>query len=129
VTLLTNPVTLWQSLSPADQQRLGALAIATELAIQAVVSDQPPRSYREQHAYEITGDQAGVEFTALVREKLPSAYICDAPMRPDLNALGIRQCTQCGCTEQRGCLLGCSWVAPQLCSACISPRPETSKAA
>lgn len=30
-------------------------------------------------------------------------------------------CRQCGCTDDRACPGGCSWVAPDLCSAC---KPE-----
>jgi hypothetical protein len=29
-----------------------------------------------------------------------------------------QRCGVCGCTEQRACPGGCSWVAPALCSAC-----------
>lgn len=29
-----------------------------------------------------------------------------------------RACTTCGCTDERACLGGCSWVAPGLCSRC-----------
>jgi hypothetical protein len=29
-----------------------------------------------------------------------------------------RHCAICGCTDDDGCLSGCVWVAPNLCSAC-----------
>jgi hypothetical protein len=36
-----------------------------------------------------------------------------------LRALGREpQCRKCGCTEDRACPGGCSWVAPNLCSKC-----------
>lgn len=28
-------------------------------------------------------------------------------------------CRVCGCTEEKACEDGCSWVAPGLCSACV----------
>ena len=40
---------------------------------------------------------------------------------PDLAALGIRQCTGCGCTDAVGCSEGCCWVGPLLCSSCGEP--------
>jgi hypothetical protein len=37
---------------------------------------------------------------------------------PSLAALGIRQCTRCGCTEEYACEGGCHWIGPLLCSSC-----------
>jgi hypothetical protein len=28
-------------------------------------------------------------------------------------------CRECGCTDERACPGGCSWVEPDLCSACV----------
>lgn len=28
------------------------------------------------------------------------------------------RCKLCGCTEDRGCDVGCAWVAPDLCTTC-----------
>jgi hypothetical protein len=30
------------------------------------------------------------------------------------------KCIECGCTENRACAGGCSWVAPNYCSACTT---------
>lgn len=30
----------------------------------------------------------------------------------------ILGCRECGCTDARGCLEGCWWVEPDLCSSC-----------
>ncbi len=30
----------------------------------------------------------------------------------------VRRCRECGCTDKFACEGGCSWVAPDLCSAC-----------
>lgn len=32
---------------------------------------------------------------------------------------GLPQCRECGCTENSSCGDGCSWVEPDLCSACV----------
>ena len=29
-------------------------------------------------------------------------------------------CRRCGCTDDRACPGGCAWVAPNLCSRCLS---------
>ena len=36
------------------------------------------------------------------------------------NQVRIRECKLCGCTDDRGCPEGCSWVAPDVdvCSSC-----------
>lgn len=34
------------------------------------------------------------------------------------------RCRVCGCTENRACFPPCSWVEPDLCSACASPAGE-----
>jgi hypothetical protein len=35
-----------------------------------------------------------------------------------------QKCRVCGCTEDRACPGGCSWVAVDLCSACAEKGPE-----
>jgi hypothetical protein len=30
----------------------------------------------------------------------------------------VQRCRVCGCTEERACPGGCTWVRPDLCSAC-----------
>lgn len=37
----------------------------------------------------------------------------------DLGQIGVRACHGCGCTDSCACPGGCSWVAPNLCSACV----------
>lgn len=39
----------------------------------------------------------------------------------------VRACRVCGCTDDRACPGGCSWVAADLCSRCeTSPAPEAA---
>ena len=36
-----------------------------------------------------------------------------------------KACLRCGCTEDRACVDGCSWVAETLiCSACLTPLEQ-----
>lgn len=39
-------------------------------------------------------------------------------------APSVAICRSCGCTDEAGCPEGCSWVEPDLCSAC-APAPAT----
>lgn len=38
-------------------------------------------------------------------------------------------CRFCGCTDLQACPGGCSWIAPEVCSACADKRPPLTKAA
>jgi hypothetical protein len=42
--------------------------------------------------------------------------------RPDLAALGIRSCRECGCTDDHACEGGCAWLEDDLCSQCAPQR-------
>jgi hypothetical protein len=127
-TPLCNPVTLWQSLSPVQQERLGILAITVELSIQIATSDAVATDYARANAAETTKDEAEGELTDFITAHFPQAYDeAGEPLRPDLNAIGIRQCTTCGCTENYACKTPsgpCSWAAPTLCTACLPPAKE-----
>lgn len=35
-------------------------------------------------------------------------------------------CRECGCTDERACPGGCSWVEPDLCSQCAEEIEEDS---
>lgn len=45
------------------------------------------------------------------------------PPRPDcLSGWDVPRCRRCGCTQGRACPAGCSWIEPNLCSACVGPK-------
>lgn len=41
-----------------------------------------------------------------------------------VQAFDARVCRVCGCNDGRACAGGCTWVEPDLCSACVDPRPR-----
>jgi hypothetical protein len=43
------------------------------------------------------------------------------------NELELQRCRKCGCTQLEACPEGCSWVAEDLCSACV-PAPKVRAA-
>lgn len=103
----------WGDLSAEQQQRIGEAALLLHVSQEAqdIWIDGGPTSglRRWEHA----------EQTAcrLLHEWVP----CDAdlyPDGPDLAALGIRACRECGCTDEDACPGGCAWIEPDLCSQC-----------
>jgi hypothetical protein len=98
----------WDGLSAEDQRQFGALAMLFLVAGDAV------HGSRWDHAFE--------EAEKRIAELVPKA--AHYPGGPDLAALGIRACRQCGCTDESACEDGCHWVGPDLCSRCA---PEAAK--
>lgn len=57
------------------------------------------------------------ELARAVEEELSRAVFA----RPSASQFGASdgwRCKECGCTNDRACPGGCSWVEPNLCSAC-----------
>ncbi len=49
----------------------------------------------------------------------------NSTQRPKARKGAERACLRCGCTEQRACSGGCSWVNhSDVCDACLSPAEE-----
>lgn len=47
--------------------------------------------------------------------------LCALGLFRELDLLDVQRCRICGCTEDHACADGCSWVRPDLCSACEVP--------
>lgn len=135
---------LWYSLKPEIQALVGATAIAAELSLQgslATAENIPmhlpisERSYwlGESDRFEKAADLCSGVLQDLIAENMVEAYADDGmPRHVDLNPLGIRQCTACGCTDDDACQGGCGWASATLCSTCApkaGPAPETPHAA
>jgi hypothetical protein len=39
----------------------------------------------------------------------------------------VQTCRQCGCTQERGCEVGCWWVTADMCSACVGSLAEAAE--
>lgn len=59
-------------------------------------------------------DDAGV-ITGALNIRILGAWF---KITPALLAMAGGVCRVCGCTDETACFGGCSWVAPDLCSAC-----------
>ncbi len=106
VTARFDPAAAWRALPPAQQQTVGIAAMLLSLASAANSDNHSPRGW--EHA----------EFEAWAILAEATSDYRDYPEGPDLAAIGIRACRQCGCTTEHGCVGGCWWVAEDLCSAC-----------
>jgi hypothetical protein len=113
-----NPRACWLALD-ADQQRTigeAALLLAVSTEAQAINCENGTPSpevlrvdrrweHAEQVAWNLLADTIPVDADLF-------------PDGPDLAAIDVRACRECGCTDEEGCAGGCTWSEPDLCSAC-----------
>jgi hypothetical protein len=107
-----DPRAAWSALDPEQQRRLGEAAIL----LSAVFRGQEAATER----WQVTErwEHAETEVFHMIEAFAPdlAAY----PEGPDLAAIGIRSCRECGCTDRSACAEGCSWVDDDLCSRCAT---------
>jgi hypothetical protein len=114
----------WDALSPDVQAELGMTAIAIGLSNLATMIDE-----HEHPAWRTTSFARFTNFfdAASIEAEHRAGFLVELKVLggdvarlqpPDLSALGIRQCTGCGCTDAVGCSEGCHWTGPLLCSSC-----------
>ena len=84
-----------------------------------------PRFYRHRSDLEISlpwrAEEAGDDLNVLADCALADMADCRADSdgwQGSAGALANQSCRRCGCTDEEGCLEGCYWVAPRLCSSC-----------
>jgi hypothetical protein len=120
VSGLLNPSAAWAALTPEQQAAVGAAAITHFLGTLGAQAGMG------RHGW-LAAELEGAELLEdLLRQHLPLAFEHDGPngtgiglpIRPDLSAIGIAQCTVCGCTDRCPCDDGWTWVTADLCSSC-----------
>ena len=124
---------LWPQLSPEQQAAFGAAAL--ELAIARHGMDVA-RDMREEHLFEAAEQAAGAVIENLATKHVLETGLVSHDEVPGIPSLLGPVCRQCGCTEHDACWTppwgeGCSWVEPDLCSACAAGsgvRPRTAPA-
>jgi hypothetical protein len=114
----------WQALPPDVQGELGMTAIAIGLAnLATMLEEHELPAWRTVSIAKFTNyfDAASIEAEHragfLVQRSVLGGDVARL-LPPDLSALHVRQCTECGCTDSVGCADGCHWVGPLLCSSC-----------
>jgi hypothetical protein len=102
----------WDGLDAEQQRTVGEMALLMFVAVDANTIGAPAEIRAQAGRWEHAHDEAERRLDAL----LPIAD--DFPEGPDLEAVGIRACRVCGCTDNSACEEGCEWVGEDLCSAC-----------
>jgi hypothetical protein len=102
----------WAELDPEQQRRIGEAALLLSAAIRGQETESWPWQVIERW------EHAEAEAWRIIEAFDPdlAAY----PEGPDLAAIGIPSCRECGCTDLSACTEGCSWVEDDLCSACAT---------
>jgi hypothetical protein len=114
----------WRRLSDAEREAVGKAAIITVIAAVAFHEYEKGHFPLPKQAYEtasVEGDAAvlTIIMAALFPDRDDDKPFGEEPC-PMLNLaeIGVRACHGCGCTDDCACPGGCSWVGPNLCSAC-----------
>jgi hypothetical protein len=90
-----DPRAAWEALTPGQQATVGTAALLLIVASDANCDDAA--TTRWQHAES--------EAWRILAEDAPD--FGDCPEGPDLGAIGIRACRECGCTTEYGCPGNC----------------------
>jgi len=112
---LFDPAAAWRSLGAEAQAEIGVAAIVHILG--AIGSGECLRPFQAFDAADMEGIRA---LESAARDHLPDAFHQDMPRRPDLAVIGVQSCRECGCTDDHACPDNCTWVEPDLCSACAA---------
>lgn len=121
-----DPLAVWDSLTPDQQRALGAGAIVLYAAVDATADEHTsPLDHKQAQRWSVAERVGWALIEAVV--DLPEDATGWLEDGPDLAPLQIRACSVCGCTDDFACPDGCSWVAPNLCSACGSAVSENAR--
>jgi hypothetical protein len=118
MTARFNARAAWTALSEEQRRTIGEAALLLQLSTEAQalhceITDPLPEILLADRRW-ATGEQVAWE---MLQQAVPAdADLFDGP---DLVALGIRACRECGCTDEFGCAKGCTWVEVDLCSLCV----------
>lgn len=116
----------WSTLTEAQRESIGIAAIIQAIGEAGDYSGRGPAFAA-----------AAIEGAGALSDACEDALgDLDELPRPNLAAIDVRACRGCGCTEDAGCVEGCHWVEPDLCSSCstnivVLPRaaPHTTNEA
>lgn len=103
----------WAALDDAHRQAIGEAALLLQLSTEAcelAMDEGPTHASRRWERAEQVAWRRLAETVPMDADLYPDG--------PDLAAIDIRECRVCGCTDDDGCIEGCSWIGEDLCSAC-----------
>jgi hypothetical protein len=119
----------WRKLTSEEKAAIGAAAIESAMALLGILCLSEGEAFSGiatvERAYQQAHRLAGDQLLAIVNAR--AGLEGKLPMLPSV--IG-QVCRSCGCSEDDACDLSsggvphaCSWVEPDLCSACVG-RPE-----
>lgn len=111
----------WAALDDEQRRAIGEAALLLQVSSETNCS--LPDSDGPYDALARRWEHAETAAWQLLGEAV-SSEARDYPDGPDLAALGIRACRNCGCTTESGCAGGCWWVGADLCSSCGEKVPD-----
>lgn len=116
---LVDPVLLSSRTRDELRNRIGHAAIAMVLGQMGSLPGM------QSTAHETAESEALWQLASLVRQAADeqTSNSCRTPLgrRIDLNAIGIRMCDSCGCTDRHACRPACYWKGARWCSSCPEP--------
>jgi hypothetical protein len=119
-----DPRAAWRGLPPASRDDLDSWLLVLLAGHAGTEREAEP-----VQAYETAVAEAIAHPERKARDALPARFCDGLPPLPDLGALSLRSCRQCGCTDFIGCSEGCWWVGADLCSRCADVgQPEGGRA-
>lgn len=120
---------LWRTIPVEVREQLGAVMIEwgfATLACEAIAdAGMEPADGIIPRAMAAASTQLELALLGALGEHLPAVVYSEGDQvnRLPIPSLIGQVCHVCGCTDQDGCGMGCSWVGPDLCSACVEPTP------
>ena len=109
----------WANLPPDVQSVIGALALellGAWIGLDAATDDDPAATPASR-AFEAADSLCSDRLLGAVTENVLSLDVDHPPLPVSLGPV----CRRCGCSEHDPCDVGCGWLEPDLCTACVSP--------
>ena len=123
----------WSRLEPQAQAAIGGAALELVIAREGMDAS---RDMREERIFEAAEREANAHLEERAMEHMLDVGAIPPDQVPGIPSLLGPICRECGCTDHDACWTpprgdGCSWVEPELCSACAAGaqvRPRTAPA-
>ncbi len=111
---------VWLTLSEEQKAGIGAMTLELLAAWYAIETTLDPHDPDQplHRAAEGAEDLLIEGLRERLVEAVPRNLLEDIEGEPRLPSILGAVCRSCGCTDNNACFPACSWVEPDLCSAC-----------
>ncbi|MEE8626773.1 MULTISPECIES: hypothetical protein [Methylobacterium] len=110
--------TVWATLSPEEQARIGAVAL--ELAVAGAIAEYLPGPAERAGAEAQRLALKALESAALNADGIDRKWVDVVGGKPRIRIPSLvgRVCLTCGCSQEDPCEEGCGWHDAMTCTAC-----------